>query len=170
MATLLILFLFYLNAHMGSAASHLHLSSTCTDQCSPGHQPITAQCDYILHCCTDTLGDALVNYLGLQYCAFTSLQTVGICVLSIFVLYAFLILGNVADDYFAPAMAELADFLGVSHELAGVTFVAFGNGAPDISSSVAAITQGGETTKLGLGALLGMCACMPALLCVPLQI
>ena len=33
--------------------------------------------------------------------------------------------------------------------------IRFGNGAPDIFSSVAAITQGGNTTKLGLGALLG---------------
>lgn len=128
----------------------------CGDQCIPGNATQGTQCNYIKTCCNDTLGGgALVNYLTMQYCFFNTVQPLGIVVLAVFVFYAFLILGNVADDYFAPTMAELADFLGVSHELAGVTFVAFGNGAPDISSSVAAITQGGDTTKLGLGALLG---------------
>jgi len=136
---------------------HTTSSSSCGsgDQCVPGNTTMPHQCNYIKDCCGDTLGSALIDYLQMQYCFFNTVQPLGVGVLAVFVFYAFLILGNVADDYFAPIMAEMADYLGVSHELAGVTFVAFGNGAPDISSSVAAITQGGDTTKLGLGALLG---------------
>lgn len=99
--------------------------SQCGDQCVPGNSTLTQQCSYIKDCCADTLGDgALINYLQMQYCFFNTVQPLGICVLAVFVFYAFLILGNVADDYFAPTMAEMAEFLGVSHELAGVTFVA----------------------------------------------
>ena len=94
-------------------------------QCQPGKQPEHNQCQYIKSCCSDTLGDdGLVNYLDLQYCTFNTIQPLGIVVLALLVFYAFLILGDVADDYFAPTMAELAEFLKVPHELAGVTFVA----------------------------------------------
>ena len=100
-------------------------SSRCGDQCIPGNTTMNDQCNYIKDCCGDTLGgSALINYLEMQYCFFNSVQPLGIVVLAVLVFYAFLILGNVADDYFAPTMAEMADFLGVSHELAGVTFVA----------------------------------------------
>eukprot|EP01084_Bolivina_argentea_P277834 474480_1 len=163
---LTLILLFYLNTNIVFTLSNnndlwdsLIPSSSqfnCSDQCVPGDTTLSSQCNYIKTCCSDTLGSgSLINYLTMQYCFFNTVQPLGVFILAILVFYAFLILGNVADDYFAPTMAELADFLGVSHELAGVTFVAFGNGAPDISSSVAAITQGGDTTKLGLGALLG---------------
>ena len=130
-----IVLLIYLNIDIGNSTSialwnemintSLSPSSHCQDQCVPGNTTMHHQCNYIKDCCGDTLGDsALVNYLEMQYCFFNTVQPLGVCVLAVFVFYAFLILGNVADDYFAPIMAELADFLGVSHELAGVTFVA----------------------------------------------
>ena len=62
---------------------------------------------------------------------------------------------NFIDDYFAPIMETISKLLNLSDSVAGVTFLAFGNGAPDISSSVTAIVKGGNTAKLGLGALLG---------------
>ncbi len=39
--------------------------------------------------------------------------------------------------------------------LGGVTLLALGNGAPDISSAITAISAGGQKTKLGFGALIG---------------
>ena len=55
----------------------------------------------------------------------SDLTGLGIVVLIVLLIYAFLILGSVADDYFAPIMAEMADTLGLSHNVAGVTFLAF---------------------------------------------
>jgi len=53
-------------------------------------------------------------------------------------------------------MADLADELGISENLSGVTFLALGNGAPDLSSSIDALTN--SQAAMGLSALLG-CAC-----------
>ena len=41
-------------------------------------------------------------------------------------------MGNIADNFFSIIMADIADTLGVSQNIAGVTFLAFGNGAPDV--------------------------------------
>ncbi|KAJ8571875.1 hypothetical protein ON010_g4957 [Phytophthora cinnamomi] len=70
--------------------------------------------------------------------------------------YAFLFLypvGTTADGYFSPTLASLSDRLRVPHDVAGVTFLAFGNGAPDVFSAIAAYSSGvGET---GVNELLG---------------
>eukprot|EP00494_Astrolonche_serrata_P008523 UN08565 len=72
-----------------------------------------------------------------------------------------LYLVEVADIYFAPTMKELSDTLGVSETVSGVTFMALGNGAPDISSSIDALT--GSQQKLGLCALLGAGVFVPVI-------
>ena len=65
------------------------------------------------------------------------------------------LLGNTADAYFSPTLGVICANLGISEDLAGVTFLAFGNGAPDMFSSFAAFTHGNSSPGLGLGALLG---------------
>ena len=67
--------------------------------CGPGNWPRADQCHYIKECCKDTLGsNPLIDYLTMQYCFFNNVQPLGVIVLAIFVFYAFLILGNVADE------------------------------------------------------------------------
>lgn len=62
-------------------------------------------------------------------------------------------MGSTADGYFSPTLASLSDRLRVPHDVAGVTFLAFGNGAPDVFSAIAAYSSGvGET---GVNGLLG---------------
>lgn len=124
-------------------------------QCKPDKEPSSKRCHYIHKCCGSTIEVQFVDYLTFIYCTMNSFEWLGIIILFVIVIYAFIILGKVADDYFAPIMGEIADTLGVSHNVAGVTFLALGNGAPDISSSISAIRHGGNQTLLGIGALLG---------------
>lgn len=127
-----------------------------TYDCTPNNWNQSQQCQYVQNCCSNILTDAaLFDYLQFEYCAMNDRQWLGILTFVIAVVYTFIILSNIADDYFAPIMSELADYLNISDELAGVTFLALGNGAPDISSAITAITKGGNTTQLGIGALLG---------------
>ena len=44
----------------------------------------------------------------------------------------FVCLSEVAETFFSPIMGQIADELGLSHNVAGVTFLAFANGAPGI--------------------------------------
>ncbi len=65
-------------------------------------------------------------------------------------------LGTTADQYFCALLESLVSFLNLPHSVAGVTLLAFGNGAADVFSSIAAFTnQTVETEGIGIGALLG---------------
>jgi sodium/potassium/calcium exchanger 6 len=46
-------------------------------------------------------------------------------------------LASTADEYLSPSLEYITVRLKISESLAGVTFLAFGNGAPDVFSSIA---------------------------------
>uniref|UniRef100_A0A6G5ABT7 Sodium/calcium exchanger membrane region domain-containing protein n=1 Tax=Rhipicephalus microplus TaxID=6941 RepID=A0A6G5ABT7_RHIMP len=62
-------------------------------------------------------------------------------------------LGITADDFLTPSLIVISDSLHLSQNIAGVTFLAFGNGAPDILSSLAGIQQ--ARPELVIGELFG---------------
>ncbi|KAG5677105.1 hypothetical protein PVAND_006888 [Polypedilum vanderplanki] len=51
-------------------------------------------------------------------------------------LYMFITLGTTADKFFCPALAVISKLFGLSENLSGITLMAFGNGAPDIFTSL----------------------------------
>lgn len=93
-------------------------------------------------------------YTTFVYCAFGSGQTVpGLVVLALGLLIMFVGLGITADDFLTPSLIVISDSLHLSQNIAGVTFLAFGNGAPDILSSLAGIQQ--ARPELVIGELFG---------------
>ena len=58
-------------------------------------------------------------------------------------------LATTADDYFAPTLTELCREMGLPPRFAGVTFLALASGAPDVSSTFAAIRGGNYDLSLG---------------------
>ncbi len=50
----------------------------------------------------------------------------------------FWVLGSTADAYLSPVLATISKHLKLSQSLAGVTLLAFGNGAPDVFASISA--------------------------------
>ncbi|CAG9322350.1 unnamed protein product [Blepharisma stoltei] len=62
-------------------------------------------------------------------------------------------LGTIADQYFSPSLSYIASKLKLSPTLAGITLLAFGNGAPDVFSSILAAQK--LKIFLALGALFG---------------
>lgn len=52
---------------------------------------------------------------------------------------AFYILAETADLFFCPVLQVIGDGLHMSNELAGMTLLAFGNGAPDLSTSITSL-------------------------------
>jgi len=79
-----------------------------------------------------------------------------ITVAVIFLLYLFLAMSTAADDFFCPSISSIVDHLKISQSVAGITFMAFGNGAPDIFSTIASVLNT-KRPKAGLaiGELLG---------------
>lgn len=67
-----------------------------------------------------------------------------IAILLLFI--AFYTLGTTADGYLAPSLESMAQKLGLSEQLAGVTFLALANGAPDVIGAInAAKSDAGGT-------------------------
>jgi sodium/potassium/calcium exchanger 6 len=68
----------------------------------------------------------------------------------------FRLLGSTAEDYFSPSLEMFSVKLGLPPRFAGVTLLALGNGAADVSSTMSAIVSDEENGyKLSLGALTG---------------
>jgi len=99
------------------------------------------------------------EYIVWYFCAGTVGQAFLVVLYAYILLNIFVVLGEVADVYFAPTMKELSETLQVSETVSGVTFMAFGNGAPDIMSSIHALS--GPNAKLGLAALFGAAVFVP---------
>ncbi|XP_055996579.1 mitochondrial sodium/calcium exchanger protein-like isoform X2 [Ostrea edulis] len=104
-----------------------------------------------------SIDEGFIDYTVFSYCQFSpSLLPLALIILFIWWLFLFIGLAITADDYFCPALTVISKTLHLSHNIAGVTFLAFGNGAPDIFSAIAAIgnAKNGEA-GLAFGALLG---------------
>jgi hypothetical protein len=85
----------------------------------------------------------------------TNKQTPCLQIVTLFAL--FYVLGSTADAFLSPALAKISKILKISENLAGVTFLAFGNGAPDVLSSIAASANENDGIFVSIGALVGAC-------------
>nr|ODN96135.1 hypothetical protein L204_03826 [Cryptococcus depauperatus CBS 7855] len=72
-----------------------------------------------------------------------------LCILA----FLFSFIGISASDFFCPNLATVAAYLGLNESTAGVTFLAFGNGSPDVFSTFSAMSN--ETLGLAVGELIG---------------
>ncbi|KAG9046796.1 hypothetical protein FS837_003614 [Tulasnella sp. UAMH 9824] len=62
-------------------------------------------------------------------------------------------IGITASDFFCPNLSTIAKVFGLSDNIAGVTFLAFGNGSPDLFSTYSAMRT--NSGSLAVGELLG---------------
>lgn len=56
-------------------------------------------------------------------------------------------LGSTADEYLSPALEHMTISFGIPESLAGVTLLAFGNGAPDVFASIASATSSDDVRQ-----------------------
>lgn len=89
-------------------------------------------------------------------------------------LFLFSTLGISASDFFTPNLATLAQILGLDENVAGVTFLAFGNGSPDVFSTFSAMKAGSGGLAVGelLGAASFIVSCVVGSMCIikPFQV
>ena len=96
------------------------------------------------------------HYAATYYCA-TSGPTRGVAIVAFvgWLALLFALLGSTADEYFSPALEQLSADAGLPPRFAGVTLLALGNGAPDVSSTIHAVAGSPDGYRLALGALTG---------------
>ncbi|EGT33636.1 CBN-NCX-7 protein [Caenorhabditis brenneri] len=114
-------------------------------------------CNYVN--CNDDACEGGGYLLWTQYveCAGSTVARVFIIIAAvIYMLILFIMVSSAADDFFSPSISSIVAHLRISESVAGVTFMAFGNGAPDVFGSIASVLSS-PTPKadLALGELFG---------------
>ncbi|UXI14278.1 sodium/potassium/calcium exchanger 6-like [Sarcoptes scabiei] len=106
------------------------------------------QCNFsrtVIECLDD---DGFINYIQLTYCTIQS-EYYSLALLAFILLILFFSIGTNADDFLCPVLIAISKSLKLSDNIAGVTFLAFGNGAPDIFSSIIGITDANPNLVIG---------------------
>lgn len=110
------------------------------------------QCAFVkAHCTQDEPG--LVSYLTFYYCSLPGARPVAFTVLALWLGLLFSTIGIAASDFFSVNLSTIASVLGLPESLAGVTFLAFGNGSPDVFSTFAAMNS--NSGSMAIGELIG---------------
>lgn len=82
-------------------------------------------------------------------------RAAGIIVYVIFLLYLFLAIAIICDDYFVPCLEKISDALSLTDDVAGATFMAAGSSAPELFVSLADNVISNPPQNLGTGAVVG---------------
>jgi len=72
-------------------------------------------------------------------------------------MFYFYVIGGTAEQYLTPTLAKISQFFNMSESLAGVTFLAFGNGSADVVSSIVASGLGADGIYMATSGLVGAC-------------
>ena len=94
-----------------------------------------------------------MSYLQLYYCKLHHFKALAFLILVLWLGLLFSTIGIAASDFFCINLSTIATILGMSESMAGVTFLAFGNGSPDVFSTFAAMKT--HSGSLAVGELIG---------------
>ncbi|KAI6176964.1 hypothetical protein M3Y97_00855800 [Aphelenchoides bicaudatus] len=113
----------------------------CTPFSKPGSKLGSQDaCEFVKDNLDACEGGGYVLWTQLILCESDEIKRVIYIILAvIFLFYLFIMISASADDFFSTNIANLVDEHKISQSTAGVTFMAFGNGAPDIFSSIASV-------------------------------
>ncbi|KAF8252701.1 hypothetical protein K440DRAFT_357709 [Wilcoxina mikolae CBS 423.85] len=129
-------------------ARHL---STPVQECRNVHSS-KDKCAFIRENCQDERV-GMLDYLGLYYCRLGHARGFAFIIISSWLAMLFTTIGIAASDFFCVNLSTIASILGMSESMAGVTFLAFGNGSPDVFSTFAAMKI--DSGSLAVGELIG---------------
>ncbi|KAI1457390.1 hypothetical protein F4805DRAFT_177128 [Annulohypoxylon moriforme] len=110
------------------------------------------KCAFVkLNCKDDEAG--VIEYLTFYYCDLERAQPIAFIILALWLGLLFTTIGIAASDFFSVNLSTIATVLGLSESLAGVTFLALGNGSPDVFSTFAAMSS--NSGSMAIGELIG---------------
>ncbi|KAI6174585.1 putative sodium/calcium exchanger 6 (Na(+)/Ca(2+)-exchange protein 6) [Aphelenchoides bicaudatus] len=130
------------------------------DICSPFAKEGATQleaCHYVRNNTVACEAGGYLQWTVIVICSLDSVQQTFYMILSLlWLLQLFILLATSADGFLAQNITTITHRLKLSESLAGVTLVAFGNGAPDIFSAIAAAaSDDNPNAGLAFGQLLG---------------
>ncbi|KAL2154817.1 hypothetical protein VTH82DRAFT_3493 [Thermothelomyces myriococcoides] len=127
------------------------MTYTAASDCRNVHHAAD-QCAFVLANCEDDEA-GLLHYVSFYYCTLGKAKPLAFTILALWLALLFSTIGIAASDFFSVNLSTIASVLGLSESLAGVTFLAFGNGSPDVFSTFAAM--GSNSGSMAVGELIG---------------
>ncbi|RMZ82964.1 hypothetical protein DV737_g1771, partial [Chaetothyriales sp. CBS 132003] len=124
------------------------------EECRQVHK-VQDHCAFVKANCPDEEA-GLVSYLQLFYCDLSNAKPLAFAILVLWLGLLFSTIGIAASDFLCVNLSTIAAVLGMSESLTGVTFLAFGNGSPDVFSTFAAMST--NSGSLAVGELIGAAA------------
>ncbi|KAF4309485.1 sodium calcium exchanger protein [Botryosphaeria dothidea] len=110
------------------------------------------KCAFVRANCPDEEA-GIFSYLQLYYCRLPHAKPFAFAILVAWLAMLFSTIGIAASDFFCVNLSTISSLLGMSESMAGVTFLAFGNGSPDVFSTFAAMKT--NSGSLAVGELIG---------------
>ena len=109
-----------------------------------------------------------IGYLEDYFCANNKARPLLFTAYTVWLIFLFSTLGISASDFFCPNLGTISHLLGLDENVAGVTFLAFGNGSPDMFATFSAMRT--NSGGLAIGELLGAAAfitsCVVGSMCI----
>ena len=90
--------------------------------------------------CAEVGAGAFGSYVALWHCELGG-SVLTLLLLGLWLVVLIFLLGSTADVHLIPQLNYLSALLKLSPDVAGVTLLAFGNGAPDVFTGIAVATQ-----------------------------
>jgi sodium/potassium/calcium exchanger 6 len=138
-------------------------------QCEPITVPVEDQCEHVYDTTCPTSETFLsVPYLQYYFCASPTARPFVFLGLLLWLGFLFSTLGISASDFFCPNLATIAQLLNLDEHVAGVTFLALGNGSPDVFATFAALRTNAGSLAIGelLGAASFIVSCVVGSMCI----
>ena len=130
--------------------------------------PAEHQCTHVKDRCPAAHTLLSFHYLNRYFCTELTLRPLVFVGLLVWLMFLFSMLGITASDFFTPNLATIAQMLRLDENVAGVTFLAFGNGSPDVFSTFSAMRA--DSGSLAIGELLGaasfIVSCVVGSMCI----
>lgn len=109
--------------------------------------------------------EGLVNFYKMYYCLLAENPVLLLIVAFVIIFFNFRYLAIVVDEYCAEGITLISEWLGFSQSLAGVTLLAFANGAGDVLTAIVA-SGSSEGVFYNIGSIYGaglfVCCCVVA--------
>ncbi len=113
----------------------------------------TDKCEFAKTACVDDLD--VFNFVAMHYCAFDEQYLLTVPIIIAIIYICFFMLSDTSNKYLSIALTILTEKLNISQNLAGVTLLAFGNGAPDVIASFVASGKSDDGIAFSIAALTG---------------
>ena len=92
------------------------------------------KCNFVSNNCSSEY----INFYSIHYCYFKGSYISSSIFIIIFLIILFFILSSTSDIFLSTSIAKIVEIFHINQNIAAATLLAFGNGAPDVISSLVA--------------------------------